>query len=448
MTEDTYFYLDLTKDFLKKKEIIKSIKYYIEEKNKINIKGHYSLLIFQEEGNPIFINDKKDSEIIAKSIEENWKTRPKEQSYFENGLFYIFSYIAETVRKKSKFNRIIIITDTPSDLSGDYQDALFNLVSKIKNFPTFIDIVRVSGINERFFSDDVKLNLLAADTKGSIFYIKDRKEFSEIIKKLVKTKQFVPTFIDKPERIKISKEDYAFYNHLAKPLKKPDNVERLVCYFCKEEICPVCTDIYDIPVICEDCNSGFHNCCVTNYVINHNIGIPNIFRCPNKECDILLKIDEDEIIEVSGEVEVTTVKEYLEEVKLKDIQEEQPKLKTLSSHTSGLEQEKSEIIESLTTANNIHSPKEEPVRTIRIGGFFGKVYKIKKIEDKIVYERTTHTAFKSNNTVQETKEITSKGPLSLLNEKSRKKPSFIICPQCGTQNNSQKIICSNCGSKL
>jgi len=448
MTEDTYFYLDLTKDFLKKKEIIKSIKYYIEEKNKINIKGHYSLLIFQEEGNPIFINDKKDSEIIAKSIEENWKTRPKEQSYFENGLFYIFSYIAETVRKKSKFNRIIIITDTPSDLSGDYQDALFNLVSKIKNFPTFIDIVRVSGINERFFSDDVKLNLLAADTKGSIFYIKDRKEFSEIIKKLVKTKQFVPTFIDKPERIKISKEDYAFYNHLAKPLKKPDNVERLVCYFCKEEICPVCTDIYDIPVICEDCNSGFHNCCVTNYVINHNIGIPNIFRCPNKECDILLKIDEDEIIEVSGEVEVTTVKEYLEEVKLKDIQEEQPKLKTLSSHTSGLEQEKSEIIESLTTANNIHSPKEEPVRTIRIGGFFGKVYKIKKIEDKIVYERTTHTAFKSNNTVQETKEITSKGPLSLLNEKSRKKPSFIICPQCGTQNNSQKIKCSNCGSKL
>ncbi len=448
MTEDIYFYLDLTKDFLKKKEIIKSIKYYIEEKNKINIKGHYSLLIFQEEGNPIFINDKKDSEIIAKSIEENWKTRPKEQSYFENGLFYIFSYIAETVRKKSKFNRIIIITDTPSDLSEDYQDALFNLVSKIKNFPTFIDIIRVSGITERFFSDDVKLNLLAADTKGSIFYIKDRKEFSEVIKKLVKTKQFVPTFVDKPERIKISKEDYAFYNHLAKPLKKPDNVEGLVCYFCKEEVCPVCTDIYDIPVICEDCNSGFHNCCVTNYVINHNIGIPNIFRCPNKECDVLLKIDEDEIIEVSGEVEVTTVKEYLEEVKLKDIPEELPKLKTLPLHTSDLEQEKSETTDSLTTVNKIYFPKEEQVRTIRIGGYFGKVYKIKKIGDKIVYERTTQTAFKSNSTAQETKEITSKGPVSLLNDKERKKPSFIICPQCGMQNNSQKVKCSNCGSKL
>ena len=105
MNEDVYLYLDLTKEILKKKEIIKSIKYFIEDKNKANLKGHYSLLIFQEEGNPIFITDKKDSGIITNSIEENWKSRPKEQSYFENGLFYIFSYIAETVRKKSKFNR-------------------------------------------------------------------------------------------------------------------------------------------------------------------------------------------------------------------------------------------------------------------------------------------------------------------------------------------------------
>ena len=98
-----------SKEILKKKELIKAIKHYITEKNKINILGHYGLLIFQEEGNPIFITDKKDSEIILKAVDENWKTRPKKQSYFENGLFYIFSYIAETVRKKSKLNRIIII---------------------------------------------------------------------------------------------------------------------------------------------------------------------------------------------------------------------------------------------------------------------------------------------------------------------------------------------------
>ncbi|MCK4382404.1 MAG: hypothetical protein KAW66_03840, partial [Candidatus Lokiarchaeota archaeon] len=70
--EDIFFYIDLTKEILKKKEIIKAIKYYISEKNKTNIKGHYGLLIFQEAGNPIFITDKKDSNIIENAIEENW----------------------------------------------------------------------------------------------------------------------------------------------------------------------------------------------------------------------------------------------------------------------------------------------------------------------------------------------------------------------------------------
>jgi len=86
--EDVFFYLDLAKDILKKKEVSKAIKFYISEKNKTNIKGHYGLLIFQQEGNPIFITDKKDSSIIENAIEENWKSRPKKQSFFENGLFY------------------------------------------------------------------------------------------------------------------------------------------------------------------------------------------------------------------------------------------------------------------------------------------------------------------------------------------------------------------------
>ena len=447
MHEDIYFYLDLTKEFLKKKEIIKSVKHYIEEKNKVNIKGHYSLLIFQDEGNPVFINNKKDSEIIAKSIEENWKTRPKGQSYFENGLFYIFSYIAETVRKKSKYNRIIIITDTPSDLSEDYQEALFNLVSKIKNFPTFIDIIRVSDMSERFFSDDVKLNMLASDTKGGIFYTKDRKEFSDTIKKLVKTKQYVSTFADQPEHIRISKEDYAFYNHLAKSLKKPESVEGLKCHFCDEEVCPVCADIYDLPVICEDCNSSFHNCCITNYVINHNIGIPNIFRCPNKDCDVLLKIDEDEIIEVSGEVEVNTVKDYLEE-ELEQIQEESPEIKPTPSNTVIIDHTLIESSKSLGDIDEYSSHEEEQVKTIRIGGFFGKIYTVKKVGDKIVYERGTQTTFKPKTSTQNGTDLALRKVLLSPNQNKRKKPNFIICPQCGKQNDSQQFKCSNCGTRL
>ena len=57
--EDVFFYLDISKNVLKKKDIIKAVKYYISEKNKTNLKGHYGLLIFQESGNPIFIAKKK-----------------------------------------------------------------------------------------------------------------------------------------------------------------------------------------------------------------------------------------------------------------------------------------------------------------------------------------------------------------------------------------------------
>lgn len=437
--EDVFFYLDLTKELLKKKDIIKTIKFYIEEKNKANLKGHYSLLIFQEEGNPIFITDKKDSGIITNSIEENWKTRPKEQSFFENGLFYIFSYIAETVRKKSKFYRIIIITDTPSDLSADYQDALFNLVSKIKNFPTFIDIIRVSEEEQRLFSDDVKLNILASDTKGGIFYTKNKKEFSDVIKKLVKSKQYVTTFTNRPEIIRISKEDYAFYDYLAKSLKKTDEMN-LVCYFCNEEVCPVCMDIHDIPLVCEDCNSSFHNCCITNYTINHNIGIPNILRCPS--CDVLLKIDEDEIIEVSGEVEVSTVKEYMEKEILADLQKRVIK---------------EEIpIPRPILEKKIDTPPQKPqdvsageqIKKIRIGGFFGKVYKVKKDGDKIVYERSTQTSFKAESIRDKKHLINSEKIILRQKNEVTKKPSFIICAQCGRQNDSHQTMCSNCGSKL
>jgi hypothetical protein len=441
MKEDVYFYLDLTKDLIKKKEIIKAIKYYVEEKNKINVSGHYSLLIFQEEGNPVFITDKKDAGILTNSIEENWKFRPKDQSYFENGLFYIFSFIAETVRKKSKFNRIIVITDTPSDLSEEYQEALFNLVSKIKNFPTFIDILRISGGEDRFFSDDVKLNMLASDTRGGIFYIKEKKEFSEIIKKLVKTKQFTSTFIDQPDRIKISNEDYAFYNFLAKPLKKSEGTtEKLVCHLCNQELCPICTDVFDIPLVCEDCSTNFHKCCMTKYTINHNIGIPNILRCPS--CDVLLKIDEDEIIEVSGEVEVISVKEYMEKEVLEKIPKPRPKVEPLPTTTSTLNKVETE-----------RAVDERVEKTVRIGGFFGKMYTVKKVGDKIVYERVSKQAtFKPNTAKQSsTNEEFENGSSSSFNVGNTKKnlPNFVICPQCGTQinpNTSEK--CPNCNSRI
>jgi len=451
--EDIFFYLDLTKEILKKKEVTKAIKYYISEKNKTNIKGHYGLLIFQDAGNPIFITDKKDSDIIENAIEENWKNRPKKQSFFENGLFYIFSYIAETVRKKSRHNRIIIITDTPSDLSEDYTDALFGLVSKIKLIPTFIDIIRVSEKEERFFRDDVKLNILASDTKGGIFYLSDKKDFISIIKKLTKSKQLVSTFEEHSDKIKIKKEDYDFYSRLAKNLipSHPNDVG-LKCHLCQEEVCPCCADINDTLHICESCKSAFHSCCMTNYTIQNNIGIPHIFRCPH--CDILLKIDQDEIVS-PYEDSAESVEDYLKK---------EEKAMGLVEHPSKDEPEQFEMEDSLQEAKQ--TPKEK-LQTIRIGGFFGKTYTIKKEGEKVVYQKASipNDAIK-NNTLDQAKKTTDKepklkkvevpqywNPLGRENktDSNGKRPSFINCSGCGTQirdKDLDKRSCPYCGHKL
>ncbi len=435
--EDIFFYIDLTKEILSKKDIIKAITFYIEEKNKVNINGHYGILLFQEEGNPIFITDKKDTGVIVKAIEENWKARPRERSFFENGLFYIFSYIAETVRMKSKYNRVIVVTDQPSDLASEYQEALFNLVSKIKYFPTFIDIIRISEEETRFFKDDVKLNILASDTKGGIFYAQNKKEFNEIITKLVKNKQLVTTFADQSDEILLSQEDYAFYSKLAKNLVRPEKPEDFICYICHEHICPVCTDVNDIPLICEDCKIAFHNCCATNYTIGHHIGIPHIFRCP--KCDVLLQIQEDSIVEVSTNNEqISTVKEYLELSK----QEDNPQVVEVQDLSENTQKAVSPPAPQKFEYETPHAQQTK----IRIGGFFGRVYTVKKVGDKIVYEK----ASKSLNACEPEDEAGAEqstpptfNSAETENKSVPRKSRIIFCPNCGCQIKAGK--CSKCG---
>ena len=445
--EDVFIYLDLTKELLKKKDIIRSIKYYISEKNKININGHYGLLIFQDEGDPIFLTNKKDSNIILKAVDENWKSRPKKKSFFENGLFYIFSYIAESVRKKSKTYRVIVITDTPSDLSEDYTDALFNIVSKIKFFPTYIDIIRISEKEDRFFKDDVKLNILANDTKGNIFYIKDRDEFKQVIKKLIQSKESIDIFeYDRSEKIKINRSDYEFYSQLAKELiESPDASTTQNCYFCSEQICPVCANVNDIPKICPECSSAFHNCCLINYILQNNIGIPHIFRCP--KCDVLLKINQDEIVKPK-DASIDSAEEYLELEEIKESETEIrfkqiPQVKDLE-----INRETNEEI-GYSSSSRVTTYSESKPRTVRIGGYFGKLYTVQKSGDKLVYQKVkTQQDISGGNKISEMNQLVKEESSTALVDNEKKVNS---CPECGTPFTSdfrKGDICPFCGHKL
>ena len=452
--EDVFIYLDLTKEILKKKDIIKTIRHYITEKNKVNLKGHYGLLIFQDQGNPVFITDKKDSNIIVNAIEENWKSRPKNQSFFENGLFYVFSYLTEKIRKKSKTYRIIIITDTPSDLSEDYTDVLFNLVSKIKNFPTYIDIIRISLGESRFFKDDVKLNVLASDTKGSIFYVNDKKDFFKTMEKLVKMKQLVSIFANQPAKISIKKEDYDFYSRLAKRLiPAPQDTPGIKCQFCEGEVCPVCADVNDIPLMCPDCGTTFHKCCITNYTIGHNIGIPHIFRCP--KCDVLLQIDQDDIVQ-SENPEIESVEEYIDNLEPdyeeEDYMEAEDEEDELDNEVDMIEDKVAESRDNLQENQAFGTPTGDKI--IQIGGFFGKIYRVKKEGDDLVYEQLSkknkNSSSDTSPSIEESMDQEDSSKIKIWTPNVQKTASpFLICPNCGKQLNEkdQDDYCRYCGIK-
>ncbi|TFF89348.1 MAG: hypothetical protein EU548_07620 [Promethearchaeota archaeon] len=493
--EDVFFYIDLSKEHIKIKNIIKIIEDYIEEKNKINMLGHFGVLIFQEEGNPIFITGQKVAEEIVSAIEDNWKDRAREQSYFENGLFYIFSHIAETVRKKSKFNRVIVLSDTPSDLSEEYQEALFNLVAKIKYFPTFIDIIRITEEDQRFFKDDVKLNILASDTKGGIFYVSDRKELKNIFKKLVKNKQLVDTFTDQPDQLEVDKETYLYYDHLAKNLIHRHGSQKQ-CYFCQERLCPICMDKNDVPLECPDCGQAYHIHCAVNYTINHNIGIPHVWRCP--ECDTLLKVSESEFIGVDEEEgENISVQDYLsmeneglkpeqpiynesedfsipekvsndepviksvEDVKIEEVQ---PPEKLIFTSNQDKKRKDDSIGDPSAVSDEINA---QETKRVRIGGFFGKVYSVKKVGDKIVYDKSTSTNSSVNPNSEKNQDLISVQDVSLRKNNGKtsdywKPPSDLtrdeededksrvqICPVCGKLLGSGvNKFCPHCGSEL
>lgn len=448
-SEEIFFYLDLTKDYIKEKNLVKLIENYIEKRTTISANVDFGVLIFDKEGSPVFISKKRKPEKINELIEQNWEDRSKTISLFEKGLFYILSYITESIRNHSKAYRIITLSDTPSDLSEDYQKALFNIISKVKYFPTYIDIIRLSNEEKRFFKDVVKLNILVSDTKGGIFYVKNKKELKSTLNRLINPKNLVNTFINKPDQIEISNEDLLFYTRLAQKLKEPRNKEDLVCYLCNKEICPVCLDVYDIPKMCEGCGGVFHNCCILDYSVNNNIGIPFIVRCP--QCGLLLQLEkedyksEEELGEKDQKKAEESEKFNKKKINLNKVSPPEP-----------IDFKKNAI--KNTQNKSISHKNLDDIKFIKIGGFFGKTYKVIKKNEKLIYkksgkqidsEKREKSPHNVNQISKQEKKI-EKNDNNNENEQKYWSPPKLKGKSEETENNSnlKYNVCSVCGSTL
>jgi len=90
---------------------------------------------------------------------------------------------------------------------------------------------------------------------------------------------------------------------------------------------------------------------------------------------------------------------------------------------------------SLDTTSTEFSKQD--IQTVRLGGFFGKNYTIKKEGDKLVYEKLTTRVNSGQSRQVNAKEIDSTTPLNLKKPEipkywspsgNRKNPAFTNCP--------------------
>jgi len=447
-SEEFIFYIDLITGFLKKKNLIKSITTFMKEKAKFNTQTSYGLLIFQKEDNPVTFYDEDNFESFEKILDEKWETRETERSLFENGLFEILAYIFRKSRDARKDYRIIIISDTPSTLSDDYHNALYDLLLKAKKFDTFIDVIRVG--DQKFYDDDVKLKVVTSETHGGVLYCNEGKSFLNILTSLVQSRSEFNVVHPESDN-QILDEDKIFYEKLAVDLISLDPDDEEKCDICEKEVCPICTAYSDEIHKCFNCNAKYHACCAADYSISNNIGFKHLFRCT--QCDTLLKLDEDYVDLIYEEEHGEEVEKHIEYEEIIDnaVEEDIPEVQTIDESTYNDEDQKITIGEGLLSPGILKSPpslkniqqESPPPKKVRVGGFFGQEIAVKPIEsNENMLSSATETIIseaEGSTQVKEKISITKLKPPRRSTIKLCKICGFTLrgtsnCPKCGFKN--------------
>ena len=424
-SEEFIFYLDLSKDFIKKKNLMKSITTFAKEKEKFHSLSTFGLIMFQKDENLITVYDQPDAELISKIINDKWDSRENDKSFLENGLFEVLAYIFTKSKENRKNYRVIVFSDTPSGLSEEYHHALYDLLLKAKFFDAFIDIIRVG--DEKFFTDDVKLKVMTSETQGGVFYCNDSKLFQDILNSLIQNKNEFSVVLPE-EDDQFLDEDKLFYEKLAVDLITLAPEDKEICTICNQELCPICEAHSDEITKCFNCDAKYHLCCAAKHSITNNIGFKHIFRCVT--CDTLLKLDQEF-------VELIFEEEHEEEFEEPEIESE-----IVESDEIEFEDFDEPIIQEETEYSE-ESAETIITKKVKIGGYFGQEIEIKT-------NRNGNEILQSSNTIinlQEKGETMVKEPISITSLRPPKKKTIKLCQICG-ETVRNVGTCPTCGARV
>ncbi|GAH43822.1 unnamed protein product, partial [marine sediment metagenome] len=340
------------------------------------------------------------------------------------------------------------ISDTPSTLSDDYHNALYDLLIKAKKFDAFIDIIRIG--DQKFYSDDVKLKVVASETHGGVLYCNDGKSFLNIFTSMIQSRSEFAVVIPESDN-DILNVDKIFYEKLAVDLisLEPDDEEK--CSICEKEICPICSAYSDEIHKCFNCDAKYHACCAADYSISNNIGFKHLFRCI--QCDALLKLDEDYVDmiyeeeyleEMEPDIEVETVTDDFVEENISEAQ-------IIDKTPYEEEDQKITIGEGILQSDTVKTPpslsiipnESTPAKNVRVGGYFGQNITIKTGDSNgNLLSSATDTVLSETDgstQVQEKISITKLRPPRKSTIKLCKMCGFTLrgistCPKCGFKN--------------
>lgn len=434
------FYIDLESTLIKPKKIIKTLENFVEEKKEKIPNSTFSTFFYKQGDVPFLSEETQDPKTLVQQLKDDWKVRETSKSFFENGLFYCLSFLAEKASKKAGNFRIIVLSDTPSNKSSEYAEALMGLVETVRNFPTFIDIIRIG--ESKLYPDDVKLRIISTITSGGLFYVEDFKEFKSTFVGLAKNKT-LPDLHEGGQIIDDDKKQY--YENIAKPLEPAKATKESQCVICEKKLCKYCEDEKDL-MKCPACGEIYHSCCSGLYTWKYNIGLKHIFRCLN--CQSLIRMDEDFVYEMNGEAP-PSAKKILSKEELEESTKEQ---ETWEPEKEEKPEEKDLVEKQKQQSEEEKTPQSSDNTTVKMG-LFGPMRVAKKgtsPKSDTPKEKPEKTQDKTSPVKKETKQGGSTSLAARRREGRTRKStgSSRICPMCSTPIKPGQKTCPNCGSPI
>ncbi|TXT60535.1 MAG: hypothetical protein BAJALOKI2v1_100082 [Promethearchaeota archaeon] len=277
-SEDTIIFNALTPEITQMDYVYESIEEFCKFKKEKDRSDRFNIIIFQDDG-PNYLEDftlnPEHILIVLRSLEPVMI-----QANVAGGIMTAITFIIDVYKKISeKVFRLIILTDSKSKrIPEKYIPVLEHLIDKVKDMPFFIDIIRIE-VDEP--EEDKKLMNLANRCHGNIHEINDIRGLTSIMEVLSLKREIPEESFLQGNQYVIPKENRSFYENLADNLL-PLETNEISCSICFQE------DEKEM-VKCPRCETAAHKVCWANWASSSNIGIPNVFRCPN--CYNLIRLD-------------------------------------------------------------------------------------------------------------------------------------------------------------